>query len=639
MAAILYRGRLGDYLVEQGWIDRAQLEEALAEQRRTGRRLGDVLVAKGFITRRQLQAALAAQLGVRTWDLRADPPPPEAARRIPDWIARRYQVLPVWQDDRRLVIAMADPTDLEALDQVRLVTGQEVEPVLADEEDLRDAIGRIFGLLETAERATRTAGEAARAGRPGRGGRTGPGEAQDGSQRPAGRGEGAAAEEVAPVETEAPVVEFVRNLLEQAVREKASDIHLEPGERRFAIRFRIDGTLHLAMTPPPALHPAVISRIKVLAGMDIAERRLPQDGRFSIRVDGRDYDCRCSSMPTVHGEKMVIRILDKSMGLARLDGLGLPDGMVERLRELVRRPYGMLLVTGPTGSGKSTTLAALLQEVDRAHLNVVTIEDPVEYEIPGTNQSQVNARAGLTFQVALRHFLRQDPDVIMVGEIRDRETADTAVRAALTGHLILSTLHTNDAPSSITRLADMGVEPFLIASSVLAVLGQRLVRVLCPACREPYRAGPHVARLYEEAGVELDPGATLYRPRGCPNCRGGYTGRTAIAELMVVSPALRELITARAPAHDLAQVAVREGMRTLRQAGLELARGGVTSVEEVLRVTEAPSFGGLGSRAGQGAPTRMESPVAPSPAAGQGVPPGQAPTAAWGPDRAGGDGR
>ena len=361
MAAFLYRGRLGDFLVEQGWINREQLEEALAEQRRSGRRLGDVLVAKGFISRWQLQAALAAQLGVRTWDLRADPPSPEVVRRIPDWIARRYQVLPVRQDDRRLVIAMADPTDLEALDQVRLVTGQEVEPVLADEAELRDAIGRIFGLLETAERATRGATEAARAARLGRAGRTGSGEAPDGGRRPGpgAPGDDAAPGEPLPVEVQAPVVEFVRNLLEQAVREKASDVHLEPGDRRFAIRFRIDGTLHLAMTPPPALHPAVISRLKVLAGMDIAERRLPQDGRFSIRVDGRDYDCRCSSIPTVHGEKMVIRILDKSRGLARLDGLGLPAAMVERLRELVRRPYGMLLVTGPTGSGKSTTLPAL----------------------------------------------------------------------------------------------------------------------------------------------------------------------------------------------------------------------------------------------------------------------------------------
>ncbi|MDI3299552.1 MAG: ATPase, T2SS/T4P/T4SS family [Bacillota bacterium] len=588
MAAFFFRGQLGQFLVEKGWITRAQLEQALEEQRRSGRRLGEILLSQGLLSRRQLQTALAAQLGVRAWDLRAAPPEPAVARSVPDWVARRYQLLPVRQEGSRLVVAMADPTDLEALEEVRLLTGQEVEPVLGDEEDLREAIGRIFGLLETAERATRTAAaQRLRPGGRGPGGRGGDGAARNGGPE-AGR-PGAEAEEAEPVppEGQAPVVEFVQNLLEQAVREKASDIHLEPGETSFAIRFRIDGALHLAMNPPLALHAAVVSRLKVLAGMDIAERRLPQDGRFSVVVEGREYDCRCSSMPTVHGEKMVIRLLDKQGGGARLDALGLPPDVVERLRELIRRPYGMILLTGPTGSGKSTTLAALLQEVDRNRLNVVTIEDPVEYEIPGVNQSQVNVRAGLTFGLALRHFLRQDPDVIMVGEIRDRETADTAVRAALTGHLLLSTLHTNDAPTSVTRLEEMGVEPFLIASSLLAVAAQRLVRVLCPHCRQPYAAGEPAAELFAQAGIELDPGASLYRPQGCSSCRNGYTGRTAIAELMVVSPELRERIGARASADELRRLAVAEGMRPLRQAGLELARQGVTSVEEVLRVTEA----------------------------------------------------
>ncbi|MCL6522255.1 MAG: GspE/PulE family protein [Firmicutes bacterium] len=583
MAAVFFRGQVGQYLVEKGWISQAQLEEALAEQRRSGRRLGEILLARGLLSRRQLQAALAAQLGVRSWDLRAVPPDPSVARSVPDWVARRYRLLPVRREAQRLVVAMADPTDLEALEEVRLRTGQEVEPVLADEEELDEAVGRIFGLLETAERATRSAEargqRASRREREGRAGEAGP-EAD-------GPGAVEAASEPLPGEGQAPVVEFVQNLLAQALREKASDIHLEPGEGSFAIRFRVDGDLHLAMSPPPALHAAVVSRLKVLAGMDIAERRLPQDGRFRTVVEGREVDCRCSSMPTVHGEKMVIRLLDKRGGGARLDALGLPPEVVERLRELVRRPYGMILLTGPTGSGKSTTLAALLQEVDRSRLNVVTIEDPVEYEIPGVNQSQVNVRAGLTFGLALRHFLRQDPDVIMVGEIRDRETADTAVRAALTGHLLLSTLHTNDAPSSVPRLAEMGVEPFLIASSLLGVLGQRLVRVLCPVCRQPYPAGAGAAELFAQAGLELAPGATLYRPAGCSSCRNGYAGRTAIAELMPVSPALRERIGAGATADELRRLAVAEGMRPLRQAGLELARQGVTSVEEVLRVTEA----------------------------------------------------
>lgn len=386
------------------------------------------------------------------------------------------------------------------------------------------------------------------------------------------------------------MIELVQNLLEEAVRQRASDVHVEPGDGTFTIRFRIDGTLHVAMTPPPALHPAVTTRLKVLAGMDVAERRLPQDGRFRIRVDGREFDCRCSTMPTVHGEKVVIRLLDRSLGVARLDDLGLPPDVVAQLRELVRRPHGLLLVTGPTGSGKSTTLAALLQEIDRTRLNVLTIEDPVEYEIPGASQSQVNPRAGLTFEVALRHLLRQDPDVIMVGEVRDRETADTAVRAALTGHLILATLHTNDAPSSVMRLVDMGVEPFLLGSSLLAVLALRLVRVLCPHCRQAYAPGEAVRSVFAAAGVPLPADGVLYRPVGCAECRDGYAGRRAIAELMVTNPALRDRIAAGATAAELGRRAVAGGMRTLRQAGLDLALAGITSVEEVLRVTEAPGW-------------------------------------------------
>ncbi|EKP94155.1 ATPase, T2SS/T4P/T4SS family [Thermaerobacter subterraneus] len=721
MARWLFRGQLGDYLVERGWITPDQLQAALEEQRRTGRRLGQILLRHGWITRAQLQEALAAQLAVRVWDLRRNPPDPAVARRVPDWVARRYQVLPVDDDGRRLVVAMADPTDLEALDQVRLVTGRDVEPVLADEDEIKAAVGRIFGLLEVAERALRAtrgdvgerpprgepawdepaspagcegegpggaageaggegfrgvgargeivaapsgtaSGEANRyrdkpgadpaawasggvarepsgmdsdggaphdargaatghglgtapaTGVPGRVGSAGssgvagsgaamrwagfPGSAgasprdrRGDGDRTGGPGQGPVRpEQVVATEAQAPVVEFVQNLLEQAVRQKASDVHLEPGDGTFTIRFRIDGTLHVAMRPPAALHAAVTTRIKVLAGMDIAERRLPQDGRFRIVVEGREFDCRCSTMPTVHGEKVVIRLLDRAMGGARLDALGLPDGMVEQLRELVRRPYGLLLVTGPTGSGKSTTLAALLREIDRTRLNVLTIEDPVEYEIPGASQSQVNPRAGLTFEVALRHFLRQDPDVIMVGEIRDRETADTAVRAALTGHLILSTLHTNDAPSSVTRLVDMGIEPFLLGSSLLAVLAQRLVRVLCPHCRQPYEPGEGVRAVFAGAGVALPESGLLYRPGGCPECRGGYAGRQAVAELMVMNPELRELVTRGATAAELGRRAAAAGMRTLRQAGLELVLAGVTSVEEVLRVTETPGW-------------------------------------------------
>ena len=448
--------------------------------------------------------------------------------------------------------------------------------MLADAVELRQTVERVYGLQPSAERPARSVASHAEALATAQGVRQ-PGGAH--GEAPQGNGGGG------ELKAAAPVVELVQNLVAQAVHQRASDIHCEPWEDAFTVRFRVDGTLRTAIRLSKILHPAVISRIKVMAGMDISEQRVPQDGRFRIDVDGQRYDCRCSSMPTVHGEKMVIRLLAKDSQTVSLPRLGLEPGTIATMQQWIHSPYGMILISGPTGSGKSTTLAALLQELPREVLNVVTVEDPVEYEIEGVNHSQVNNRAGLTFDLALRHFLRQDPDVIMVGEIRDHETAETAVRAALTGHLLLSTVHTNDAPGTVTRLIDMGVEPFLLSASLLGVAAQRLVRTLCRVCRHPVPLTEAHRALFATAGVDLPERLQLFEAQGCSECRDGYVGRKAIAELMPVTNRLRELIQQRVPDAAIRAMALEEGMISLRRGALGLAARGEISVEEALRVT------------------------------------------------------
>ncbi len=557
------RERLGEFLVRRGVISREQLQAALDQQVRTGMLLGETLVDMGFVARESLLQELAAFYGVPFVSLRLNPPDPAAARLVPARLAHRYRLIPTARSGDRLTVAMANPADIAAEDEVRALTRLEVEPVLADADEISEAVGRIFDLMHNAELAVRYRAAAAR-------------------ERPP-------EPEVTVATEDGPIVALVQSLLMQAVRVGASDLHLEPQETELRVRYRVDGVLHEAMCQPLSLHPAVVARVKVLGGMDIGERRLPQDGRFSLTVDGKAYDFRVSTLPSIHGEKVVLRILDKSGGVRRLNELGFTPGDQRRVERLLAQPYGLFLVVGPTGSGKSTTLSACLSHLDASALNIVTVEDPVEYRLPGVCQMQVNVRAGLTFAVALRHILRQDPDVIMVGEIRDRETAELAVQASLTGHLVLSTLHTNDAPGTVARLLDMGIEPILLASALSGVLAQRLVRLLCPHCRQPYFL-PRELRVAE--GWTVEKGKPLYRPptseeRPCPHCRMGYAGRTVISELMVVDDAIRSLILQRADTEAVREAAVIGGMRPMREEGLRRVLAGETSLEEVLRVTRS----------------------------------------------------
>lgn len=555
--SLIQRDPLGRFLVNHGLITVKQLDEALEEQRSRGGRLGEILVRRGFVDQETVLQAVARQLGVPYHDLRRDPPDPKAARLVSEWVARRHRVVPVRLEGDRLVVAMVDPTNVMAIDDIRRLTSLAVSPVLAAEEDIDSAIQHVFGVVETAQRAAQAVRRTPAAPAP--------------TQSPASS------------PSDGPVAELVQNLLVTAVHEGASDIHIEPLPDHMRVRMRVDGVLREVTRQPASLIGPVISRLKVLAELDIAERRLPQDGRFTTRVDGREIDYRISTIPTIHGEKAVLRLLDKSARSPDLTSLGFPPDLLRTWQQLLARPHGMLLITGPTGSGKSTTLAASLSYLSDDSRNILTIEDPVEYELPGVVQTQVNVRAGFTFDVALRHFLRQDPDIIMVGEIRDRQTAEMAVQAALTGHLVLSTLHTNDAPSALTRLIDMGVEPFLIGASVIGVLAQRLVRRLCLHCRVPFE--PPQA-LVDRLGLPTGPGTCYYTAVGCRLCHAGYRGREGVFELMVVSERLRGLLSRGAEAGEVFRVAVDEGMVPLRSAGLEKAAAGVTSLEEVLRVTE-----------------------------------------------------
>lgn len=554
---IPYQTRIGELLLKEQLITPEQLQQALERQSGTGKLLGEVLVDLGYITRHALFTAVAKQLGVAYYDLKKSPVLPWVARLLSSNLARRHRVLPVDIKDDRLILAMENPCDVVAQEEVRLATGREVEPVLADPEQLRAAIEQVYSVFENAEKAMARLqvkqtplGEAAT-----------PGGDESGT----------------------PITKVVEGILHGAVYQNASDVHIEPQEKRLRVRYRINGSLEEVMSQPISLHPFIVTRIKVMANMDIAERRLPQDSRFTLIVDGRPCHFRVSTMPTEYGEKVVCRVFNKSATSVPLDALGMEPAVLARFQAILKSPFGMVLVTGPTGSGKSTTLAAALNYINTPDKNIVTVEDPVEYLIPGINQTQVSPRAGLTFSLALKHFLRQDPDIIMVGEIRDQETARTAITAALTGHLLLSTLHTNDAVSSLTRLRDMGIESFLIASSMRGILAQRLVRVLCPECKEEYEASPE---MLERLGLALTTGTRFWRPVGCASCRyTGYQGRTGIFELMPVDEELRRAFLQGASDEELKRLAMQNGMQTIEQDGLQKARAGLTSLEEVLRVS------------------------------------------------------
>jgi type IV pilus assembly protein PilB len=560
MAAVYTRKRLGDLLLQTGLVTREQLNQALEVQKQTGERLGRVLINLGLVTEQDILNTLEMQLGIPQITL-MDKVDPVLIKSLPEAVLRRHKVVPVKKEGRRLIVAMSDPLNLVALDDIRLASRLEVEPVLAREEEIDAVLQKVFGLTFVEQAFGQPAAPEER-------------EIQTLTL--------AAGDEVPP--EEAPVVRLVNTIIAQAVAEKASDIHIEPQEDRVLVRYRVDGLLREALTLPRHIRSNLTTRIKILAGLDIAEKRLPQDGRFQVKYGEQEIDVRVSTLPTVHGEKVVLRLLLKSGRILPVDRLGFHRYNLERFTEVIHRTSGMILVTGPTGSGKTTTLYAVLAQLNSPERNIVTIEDPVEYLLRGINQTQINVKAGLTFAAGLRSILRQDPDIIMVGEIRDGETAQIAVRAATTGHLVLSSLHTNDAAGALTRLIDMGVEPFLVASSVVGVVSQRLVRLLCPRCRKPYQL-PEDAP--ERIFMGLPPGepVTLYRAAGCHHCNHtGYRGRTSIQEVLPVTRAIRELVNKKASADVIKEKAVAEGMVTLKEDGIDKARQGITSIAEVMRV-------------------------------------------------------
>ena len=568
--------KLGELLVKAQLLSPQQLDKALEDQKATGGKLGEVLQRLGFVTEDDIIECLSHQFGVPSINLRHFEIEEVVAKTIPVDLARKYNVVPVNKTGATLTVAMADPTNIFAMDEITFVTGYRVEPVVASEEAIREAIDRYFGSsremeLKRVMEDLATSDEAALE------------LLEDEEELDASKLEEAS--------SEAPVVRLVNIILTDAIKRGASDIHIEPYEKAFRVRYRVDGILYEVMTPPLRLKDAITSRIKILSKLDIAEKRLPQDGRIKLkaRIEGRnrELDYRVSILPTLFGEKVVLRLLDKENLKLDLTKLGFERSSLKRFEDAVLKPYGMVLVTGPTGSGKTNTLYSALGRVNTPEVNIMTAEDPVEFQLPGINQVQMKESIGLNFAAALRSFLRQDPNIILVGEIRDFETAEIAIKAALTGHLVLSTLHTNDAPSTISRLMNMGIEPFLVATSVNVIAAQRLVRRACAGCKE--ETDTPIQTLLSVGFAEAEAtGVKVYKGRGCEKCGGtGYKGRVGLFEVMDVTEDIRELILSGATAVELRRKAIEEGMITLRQSGLQKIREGVTTIEEVVRETVA----------------------------------------------------
>ncbi len=552
------KGLLGELLVERGVISAEQLEEALGEQTRTKESLGRILIQRKLVDEGQIVATLAAQIGLQFVDLLEVAIDPMASATLPSSLSHRYQALPIAWDGSVLVVAMADPSNMVAIDDIRSVTGADIRVVVAT----RGAIESVLSRSEHLENDN-----------------------DDLSAMNLDIGEDDDDLAVLREITEdAPIVKLVNTLIRQAIADRASDIHIEPTETDVRVRYRIDGVLHEIMRTPKKAQAGLVSRLKIMADLNIAERRIPQDGRITAMISGRQVDLRLATLPTVYGEKLVMRILDKGTALLDLADLGFLPATMARYETVFSKPYGTILVTGPTGSGKSTTLYATLNQLNDSAKNIVTVEDPVEYRLAGINQVQVNPKAGLSFAAALRSILRQDPDIVLVGEIRDRETAVIAMEAALTGHLVLSTLHTNDSCSTPTRLIEMGLEPYLVSSAVDCVVAQRLARRLCERCKEAYK--PAAAEIKAMGwGDEVELPEKLFRPVGCGACsRTGYQGRFAIHEVMMVSEEIASLIAQRALSEEIKKVAIEQGMQTLRLAAESQLRTGITAVDEVLRV-------------------------------------------------------
>jgi len=550
---------LAEVLLQAGVISREQLATALAARNSSLERLDETLTRLGLAREEEIYSALARHLGLEYVSEVDRAIAPRLLAQVPGEFAMRHQVLPLREEDHTLVVAMANPFDVTVLDDLRLLTSRDVRAVVVTPRRLSEAIEQCY-----MEKMFRDIDDM--------------------------RAEEVAEEdlEIADLQKmarEALVIKLVNLIMHQAVQERASDIHIEPHERELRVRYRVDGVLHQASSPPRHLHPAIISRIKIMADMDIAERRRPQDGRALIKLGDRMIDLRISTIPTLHGESAVIRLLDRSAGLMALTDLGMREDTFAQFRRLISRPHGIILATGPTGSGKSTTLHAGLHQIYSPEKKIITIEDPVEYELPGANQINVRPEIGLTFATGLRHIVRQDPDIIMVGEIRDRETADIAIHAALTGHLVFSTVHTNDAAGAITRLLDMGIEPYLVASSLIGVLAQRLVRLLCPRCKTPFQ--PTAEDLREvQAASEQAGGLTLYRAGECDLCLKGYLGRTGVFELLLVDEEVQRQVLEKASSSEIKQQAVEKGMQTLLADGRAKVLEGRTTIEELVRVCQ-----------------------------------------------------
>lgn len=565
--------RIADVLIEDGLLLPAQLEEAMGVQKKQGGRLLKILTDQNFVTEQDMVISMGRCLDTPPVNLAKMRIPEAVINLVPKDMARAYKLVPISKLGNKLFVAMADPLNVLALDDLRQRTKMEIVPMITTDRAVTEALSGVGTSTVSMDAVLRDAAEKAAAEAAAQ---------ADSVEEVAVKREEIDLDKMAADSEDAPVIKIVNLILVQAMKEKASDIHLEPFEKELKLRYRVDGALIEATSPPKALQLPIASRIKILAGLDIAERRLPQDGRFRIRVSGKEVDLRVSVLPTTHGEKIVIRLLDKGNLQGSIDNMGLDEYTLGIFKKAMDAPHGMILVTGPTGSGKTTTLYTVLGELNNPIYNIVTVEDPVEYQLMGINQVAVKSDIGMGFAEALRSILRQDPDIVMIGEIRDNETADIAVKAALTGHQVLSTLHTNDAAGAITRLDDMGIEPFLISSSVILTCAQRLVRRLCQNCREDFKPEPE---LLEKLAIE-DDGTIFYRGAGCNRCNGrGYAGRAAILEVLPVSEAIRRLVIKRASAAVIKNQAISEGMKTLRMVGIDKAREGVTTLEEILRVT------------------------------------------------------
>jgi type IV pilus assembly protein PilB len=570
--------RIADALVEDGLLTAKQIEELLEQQKKGGTRLLKLILEKAYVSEQDMAVSMGRVLNTPPINLGRISIPVEIAEILPRDVAHNHKIVPVSRLENKLFIAMADPLNVLAIDDVRRITRLEVAPLIASEKAIIDKLNHLDAAKSgTMEDIIKDATKKKDA------------EAADADTLEVSKEsvEEVNLDQLAASSEEAPVIKLANIILVQAVKDRASDIHIEPFERALRLRYRVDGVLTDATPPPKQMQLALVSRFKIMASLDIAERRLPQDGRMRIRVGGKDYDLRVSIMPTVHGEKIVLRVLDKSNLSASLDKLGLDPDTFQQVKAAVEAPHGLILVTGPTGSGKTTTLYSALNELNNPIYNIITVEDPVEFQIPGINQVPTKKEIGLTFANALRSILRQDPDIIMIGEIRDTETAEIAIEAALTGHQVLSTMHCNDAPGAIARLDDMGIAPFLISSSVILACAQRLMRRVCSHCREPVT---YPTKMFSDLAIDpsIFDGVNLYRGRGCDRCKdSGYAGRMAIIEAMTITDEIRKLIIGRANTREMGKVAIGQGMRTLRMVALDRVREGVSTLEQVLVLTAA----------------------------------------------------